>query len=154
MTRPYWRLEWYGWRFYWHHFVAVTRAIWIGELRPLRAGLSLISIGLGAGLMLVPNLYMNPGFEYLAKWIPQHALGACFLLHGVGMTWRNYAPARVAAWGFAFAILGMTLFFGYPLAFTLAIKRLTPAAIVLFIIGLLNAWCGRRVGSGEDRAGA
>ncbi len=164
---PRWsQLELRSWTFYRHHIALVTRATYYQDLRPVRALLAAISIALGLffvspalvdllnGPEPVKPLYSNPGFRYLSQWVVHEwALGSLFLLQGVGLTWRIYAPSWSRAWSMIFAAIGVVLYVGYPAAVTLDLQRITGQSIAMYILGAAHVVCGWRIGNGEDRSG-
>lgn len=160
-VRRYLQFEWFGWTFYRAHLAQVTTATWNQDLRPLRFLLAAISLSIGVFFIFPGRVFDNLGYFYLRQWIDEDVFGALFMLHGVGMLWRGYAPRRINAWGYFFGALGITLYTAYPLAIGFGLGhhfgtvfRLTGQGLSLFFLAFACAWCARRIGNGEDRSGA
>jgi hypothetical protein len=92
-------------------------------------------------------------YEYIRFWLGENVAATIFLLHGIGMVWRIYAPSRQKFWTRCFAAIGVVTYLGFPLAIYLALGHLTVQGISMFGWAWACAWIGRRVGTGEDRSG-
>lgn len=153
-VRHWMRLEWFGWRFYLTHLCGFTKALSLGDPGQLRWWLSIPSYGIAFWLWSDAVAYANAGFKHIAELMSENVLGAVFMLHAVGTHWRVYSLSRGIGWSSFFGVLGMLLYFGYPIFVWLDLDRLTGQGICMFGWGCVATFVTARIGNGEDRSGS